>query len=115
VTTALTTNATPGKILNAAGSPNLILYTGFIPANQAPVADFTWTCTPKQLCTLDATLSHDSDGSITSYTWLIERIKKPLTGAIVTVDLKGNKARAVSLTVADNTGANGSVTKSVVP
>jgi subtilisin family serine protease len=113
VAAALISNATPNKILNASGSPNLILYTGFIPANQPPVPDFSWTCTPKQVCTLDGGLSHDADGSIVSYVWVIDKTRKPLSGRVVTVDLKGNKARPITLTVIDNTGASSAVTKSV--
>jgi subtilisin family serine protease len=116
VASALTSNATPNKMLNPGpGSPNLVLYAGFIPANVPPVADFTWSCTAAHACTMDGRDSRDSDGSIVSYTWTIDKSKKTLSGAVLTTDLKGNRARQVMLTVTDNSGAEGSVTKTVQP
>lgn len=116
VSAAIIAAATPNKMLNAGtGSPNLILFAGFIPANVPPVADFTWSCTPKQSCTFDASISSDSDGWIVSYVWMIDKNKKTFGGQVMTADLKGNKPHQVALTVTDNTGAATSVTKTVQP
>ncbi|HEX4932861.1 MAG TPA: S8 family serine peptidase [Gemmatimonadaceae bacterium] len=115
VATALTANATPNKILNpGAGSPNLIVFTGGIPANLPPVADFTWRCVA-HVCTMDASSSFDADGSITAYTWSIDKSKKTSSGQVLTTTLNGNRARLVTLTITDNSRATASVTHSVQP
>jgi subtilisin family serine protease len=116
VAAALTANATPNKMLNpGAGSPNLILYAGFVTPNVAPAADFTATCTPKHVCTLDASASADGDGTIVSYSWAVDKTRTTSTSPVLTLDLKGNRARAVTLTVTDNSGASTSLTKMVLP
>ena len=117
VAAALTGNATPNKMLNpGAGSPNLILYTGFIVPNAPPTADFTWSCDARHSCILDGSTSTDPDGTIVSHAWTIDdKSKKALTGAVVTVDMKGNRGHTVALTVTDNIGATGTVTKIVQP
>ena len=89
VASAITSNATAG-VLSAlgAGSPNLLLYTGFIggasseppppdttsiplppPGDRPPTASFSASC-PKGQCTLDATASTDDRGIVTyQWTW----------------------------------------------
>ena len=116
VAAALTANATPNKMLNpGGGSPNLILYDGFITPNVAPVAAFAASCTAKHVCTLDASASTDSDGTIVSYAWAVDKTRVTSPTPVLTLDLKGNRARQVTLTVTDNSGASTSVTKTVQP
>ena len=116
VAAALVANATPNKMLNpGAGSPNLILYAGFIAPNVPPTADFSATCTPKHVCTLDARNSRDADGSIVTYAWLVDKVKTSSSSPLLTVDLKGTRARDVTLTVTDNSAASTSLTKTVKP
>jgi hypothetical protein len=70
VRSALIANATSGVITGVpAGTPNLLLYNGFLsgPSNQAPVARFTITC-PTLRCTADGSTSTD-DLAIISYRW----------------------------------------------
>ena len=83
VASALITNSTPGKVTSpGSGSPNRLLYNGFItagttptptptptppPGNAAPVASFTNTCSGLA-CTFTDT-STDSDGTIASRSW----------------------------------------------
>ncbi len=75
---AIESNASTGKISNAgSGTPNLLLYTGFMtggpppppppPTNQAPVADLTASCNGLT-CTLDGSGSTDDNG-IVSWTY----------------------------------------------
>ncbi|MEZ4415313.1 MAG: S8 family serine peptidase [Gemmatimonadota bacterium] len=72
---ALESNATSGVVTNpGSGSPNLLLYTGFMsgsppppppppPTNQAPVADLTINCNGL-VCTFDGTGSTDDNGIV---------------------------------------------------
>ena len=67
---ALVANATAGAIIGAGiGSPNALLYTGFISGsvNQPPVAAFTVSCT-NLACTFDSSGSTDDVG-IVSRSW----------------------------------------------
>jgi subtilisin family serine protease len=73
VSAAITNNATPNKVTSpGVGSPNKLLYMGFLntgPGNQAPVANFTYTCVAAtHTCTLDSSTSTDDVG-IVSRQW----------------------------------------------
>ncbi|MFN8581174.1 MAG: S8 family serine peptidase [Gemmatimonadaceae bacterium] len=118
VATALTTNASANKVIGpGTGSPNLLLYMGFIqgaPTNLPPVADFSSACVG-HVCTMDASGSSDPDGSIVSYTWTVDKSKKTYSGMVLTATFNGNKAHQVTLTVTDNGGAKTSITKTVQP
>jgi subtilisin family serine protease len=117
VTSALLTNSTSGVVGSAgAGSPNRLLYTGFIggggggPSNQAPVARFTAACVGFT-CTLDATTSTD-DAGVVSYSWDLGRFPDPTaTGATVTVTYPHEGPRTVTLTVTDAGGLTNSATR----
>ncbi|MDB4891614.1 MAG: peptidase and in kexin sedolisin [Gemmatimonadetes bacterium] len=70
VRSALIANATPAVLSGVpAGTPNLLLYNGFLGGtpNQAPVARFTISC-PTLRCTADGSSSTD-DVAIVSYRW----------------------------------------------
>jgi len=115
VTTALLANATPDVVENPGdGSPNRIVYTGFIggaPNGQAPVARFTVSCSGLT-CTLDGTSSTD-DGGIVAYAWDLGKFPEPTaTGAVVSVTYPHEGTRTVTLTVRDASGLTSSTTQS---
>lgn len=79
VASALTSNASVDKInlhssSESGGTPNLLLYTGFIGDgggggdNNAPTASFTFDCTELS-CDFDGSGSSDPDGDALSYSW----------------------------------------------
>ncbi len=102
VASALTTNATSGKVTSpGTGSPNLLLYTGFIGTggNQAPVARFTFSCTGLT-CTFNGTGSTD-DGGIVSYAWTFGDASTG-TGPNLSHTYGAAGTYSVGLTVTDN-------------
>ncbi len=117
VATAITGNATTGKVTSAGtGSPNRLLYSGFIGGgggggNQSPTASFTYSCTDLN-CSFNGSGSSDSDGSISSYAW---NFGDGTTGSGVTTSTTyaSGGTYTVSLTVTDNGGATGSQSQSV--
>jgi hypothetical protein len=123
VTAALTTNATPNLVTNpGAGSPNLLLYMGFLngPPNAPPTAVATASCVAGRRCTLDGTGSFDSDGTIVLYEWLKPNGTVIRTGATFTLNAPPAAAgRTVTLTlrVTDDGGATGTdpVTFTILP
>lgn len=70
VASALTTNATLNVVKSpGSGSPNRLLYTGFISAApQPPVADFTFTCSTLT-CNFDGSLSSAQPNATYSWAW----------------------------------------------
>jgi len=119
VTSALTGNSTTGKVTSAGtGSPNLLLFTGFIGAgsgggdtNAAPTASFTFSCTDLA-CSFNGSASTDSDGSIASYAWNFGD-GTTASGATPSKTYASAGTRTVTLTVTDNDGATGSQSQSV--
>lgn len=117
VASALTGNATSGKVTSAGtGSPNLLLYTGFIGGgsgggNTAPTASFTFNCTDLS-CSFNGSGSSDSDGTIANYAWSFGDGTTG-TGATVGKTYASGGTRTVTLTVTDNGGATGSQSQSV--
>lgn len=117
VANALTGNSTTGKVTSAGtGSPNRLLYTGFIGGgggggNQSPTASFTFNCTNLS-CSFNGSGSSDPDGSISSYAW---NFGDGTTGSGATASKNYASAgtRTVTLTVTDNGGATGSTSQSV--
>lgn len=117
VTNAIITNATTGKVTSpGAGSPNRLLYMGFIGGgggNQAPVANFTFSCGAGHSCTFDGSTSTDDVG-VTSYTW--KRANGTVLGTNVilnqTFPAAGNFS--ISLTVTD-AGALSNTKTQVIP
>lgn len=122
VANALTSNATAGKVTNpGAGSPNLLLYMGFIgggPPNQNPVADFTYSCVPRVPppgfeCSFDGSSSSDPDGTVTGWSWTSPG-KATKSGVTTSYVFPAAGTYSVTLTVTDNNGGTNSQTQSVV-
>lgn len=69
---ALVSNATTGRLSSLNGSPNRLLYTGFIGSggggNTAPTASFN-ASTSDLTASFDGTGSSDPDGSLTAASW----------------------------------------------
>ncbi|MGI8496421.1 MAG: S8 family serine peptidase, partial [Gemmatimonadaceae bacterium] len=114
VAQALKANATPNRITDPVGSPNLLLYTGFLinapPPDQPPVARFTGSCSGLT-CTFDGRSSTD-DGGITAYDWSLGKYPNgTASGPVVTVTYPHGGQRTVTLTVTDGAGQMNSMTQ----
>lgn len=79
--------------------------------NQKPTADFTVACNQLS-CTFDAGGSKDADGTVAGYQWAFGDGTTG-TGSTVTHPYGSAGTRDVTLTVTDNEGATGTVTRSV--
>ncbi|HLV25443.1 MAG TPA: S8 family serine peptidase [Gemmatimonadales bacterium] len=115
---ALTSNASPGKVTSpGSGSPNLLLYTGFIgnggggPSNNPPTASFSFSCSGLG-CTFNGSASGDSDGSIESYEWDFGDGNSG-TGVAASHTYASGGSYTVKLSVTDNDGATDSQSRSV--
>jgi subtilisin family serine protease len=124
VASALTTNATANKVTGAGtGSPNRLLYTGFLGGgspppppppggNQPPVARFTWSCNATHVCQFNSSTSTD-DGGIVKRRWNWGDGSPEQAG----LSPKHQYARAgtytVTLKVWDGAGLMGSLSQSV--
>ncbi|MEK8015733.1 MAG: PKD domain-containing protein, partial [Candidatus Parabeggiatoa sp.] len=79
------------------------------PLQKAPVADFRVSpnsgSVPLEIA-LDATASHDPDGEITDYSWLVSNGETELTasGEMASLTLEAEGSYTVNLTVRDNEG-----------
>jgi PKD repeat protein len=119
VTSAITSNATTGKVTSAgSGSANRLLFMGFTgggteppPGNTPPTASFTFSCSGLT-CSFNGSASSDPDGSITGYAW---NFGDGTTGSGVTTSRTygSSGTRTVTLTVTDDEGATGSTSQSV--
>jgi len=77
------------------------------PANQAPTAAFTSSCTDLT-CDFNASTSSDPDGTIASFAWSFGG-----NGAVISNTYASAGTYSVTLTVTDNEGASDQVTQSV--
>ena len=104
VRNALVANATPNVITSIGpGTPNLLLYTGFIAAGPTPpVANFTYACT-MLACNFDG--SSSSALAAATYSWTFG---DAFTGSGVTTSHSyvGSGSYSVTLTVTDANGTN---------
>ncbi len=85
------------------------------PANQPPVADFSYSPThpdPGQVVSFDASASHDPDGSIVEYRWSFGD-GATASGATVTHSYASAGSYTVELTVRDNSGATDTKTATI--
>jgi PKD repeat protein len=116
VAQALKNNATPNRITlhsrsASRGTPNLLLYTGFIGGgNEPPTASFTVACTDLSCNFTDS--STDADGSLTAWSWEFgdgraSSAQNPSHSYVA------EGTYAVTLTVTDDAGGTDIVTVSV--
>jgi subtilisin family serine protease len=120
VTSALTTNATTNVVTSpGAGSPNLLLYTGFITAGPPPppVANFTYSCTGLS-CSFNGSSSSAQPGA--TYTWAWGDATANGSGVTASHSYAAAGTYNVTLTVTDVGGTNAktqavTVTTSTVP
>ncbi len=106
VRSALTSNATPNVISGVpAGTPNLLLYSGFIATGpQPPVANFTYSCS-LLACSFDA--SSSTALATATYSWTFGDATSG-SGKTTSHSYAASGSYAVALTVTD---ANGTSTK----
>jgi subtilisin family serine protease len=117
VASALTGNATNGVVKSpGSGSPNKLLYTGFIGAgsggggNTPPTASFTSSCSSLTCTFTDG--STDTDGTIASRSWNFgDGTTSTATSPSHTYAAAGTYT--VTETVTDNGGASNTATRSV--
>jgi len=88
-----------------------VTVTSATPANQAPVADFSFVCTDLA-CSFDGTASLDPDGSIVSYGWDFGDGSTG-TGVTPTHTYTVDGSYTVTLTVTDDAGATGTLNQTV--
>ncbi len=81
------------------------------PANVAPTASFTFSCSGLT-CVVDASASSDSDGTIVDYSWTFGD-GATATGATAAHAYASAGTYNVTLTVTDDGGATGAATKSI--
>jgi PKD repeat protein len=116
VASALTTNATAGVVTNpGSGSPNLLLYTGFIgggpPPPPPPVANFTFSCASLS-CSFDAGSSTAQPNA--TYGWSWGDGTPSGSGKTTSHSYASPGTYNVTLTVTD-AGGSSSITKAVSP
>ena len=93
-------------------SRSMFLYNGTASnVNQPPTASFTSTCSGAS-CSFDASASADSDGTVASYAWDFGDTTSG-SGKIVSHPYSASGTYSVKLTVTDDKGATGTVTKQV--
>ncbi len=102
----------PEVLTQAKVQAHYALRTGGGATNVAPVAAFT-SSTNNLVASLDGSASTDSDGTVASYAWDFGDTTTG-TGATPSHTYASAGTYAVKLTVTDNDGATGTVTKNVV-
>lgn len=117
VAAALINNATNNKISNPGnGSPNKLLYMGFIggggPPNNPPTAAFTWSCDASLLCSFDGTGSSDDIG-VVSYAWSLANGNVVKTSPTFNRQFTSSTTFDLTLTVTDGSGQTDAVTHTI--
>lgn len=82
------------------------------PSNQAPEADFTYSC-DQLACSLDGTVSSDPDGSLVDFAWSLGDGTSS-TGASTSHTYASGESYTVELTVTDDGGATDSRSRTIV-
>ena len=83
------------------------------PTNQPPIAAWTVSCQPPpaHVCTFNGTGSSDPDGTVVGYRWTNGAGTLLSTAAVFTKTFPGSGTRTWTLTVTDNGGKTGTLTK----
>jgi PKD repeat protein len=91
----------------------ILAYVDNAPANQPPVASFTWSCTDL-ICDFDGSASDDPDGTITEYVWDFGE-GDPIVGSSpdATHEYSSGGEYAVTLTVTDDDAATDTATQAI--
>lgn len=105
-TVSLTVTATDKQTASTSATVKIVI------ANKPPVASFTASVSGGTV-TFDGSASSDSDGQIVTYAWVFGD-GATATGATASHTYSSGGTKNVSLTVTDNLGATGTISKSVV-
>lgn len=81
--------------------------------NLPPVASYTTSCTAAHFCTFTST-STDPDGTIAAYNWTLSNGTSVSTAASFSRTFPSARTLTLNLTVTDNLGATGFISKQVV-
>ncbi len=113
VAATLTANGTAGVVTDARlGSPDLLLYTGFIAGgNASPIAEFTFDCTALS-CSFDGTTSSVYVG-VAAYAWSFGD-GTTADGATPNHTFAAAGSYTVTLTITDGDGVTGRTSSAVV-
>ncbi len=108
----------PGTYVYTFGtSPNddsiTVVIGGAAPANQSPVASFTFNCTDLD-CSFDASASSDPDGTVVQWDWDFGDGMMD-SGEMVNHSYAAAGSYVVTLTVTDDDGATNATTQTVNP
>ena len=95
-----------------AGAQQSVQVTAAAAANQPPVAVMAgpWAGVAGAPLTFDGSASYDPDGTVVGYTWTFADDPVPTSGVTATRTYPGPGTFAVTLTVTDNGGAQGTTT-----
>jgi len=118
-TNSSTTNQNTTNVVNPVVATTVPIYNTPVttpppPVNTNPTAAFTWTrrAGAGNVVALNSSGSKDPDGTITGWRWVMNGAVVS-TAASPTIGLGSGTSKTVTLTVTDNKGGTGSITKTL--